>query len=287
MNIDPTYLAELSKLSFRIKRKVFGKYSGDERTKNTGDGLTFKDHKPYALGDDIRKIDWKVFARTQQMYVKRYEADRNLTLHVLLDASASMDYGSLDTNKFRHGAKLALAISYVLSKHQGRTRFATFAKNLHEARTVSGSASLGGMLNALELTRIGGETNILDSLLAYRQRTLKGKSSIVVFSDFLCPLQDIHKIFHLFPKTRIIFVTLAHPDEIELTYKGDFKVVDAESHAVARVHISPRFIEDYKKKYRQHLNDIEHSCRQAGMEFVYLNTGYPFLENFIRLWEKI
>jgi len=286
MKIDPTYLDELSHLSFRIKRKIFDRHAGDERTINTGDGLTFKDHAQYSVGDDVRRIDWKVYARTGEIYIRRYESDRNVTLHTLLDASASMDYGVGDANKFMHAAKLALATAYIMGKHQGKVRFATFSERLHEAHTISGSATLSSMLRALEKTSTGGQTALLDSLVAYK-RSLQTKSSLIIFSDMLAPIEQIQDVFSHFARSKLILVQLAHPDELSLKFRGDFKLSDAETGAKLRMHISPRFSNEYEKRFYEHLQQIDRLCEQFGANFVQLNTSESCIANFMRIWEKM
>lgn len=287
MKIDPTYLNDLSAMSFRIKRKMFDKYVGNDTAKSLGDGQTFKDHSPYTMGDDVRKIDWKAYARTGEIFVKRYEADRNVTMHALIDASSSMDYGNQDEHKFTYSAKIALALAYVMNKHQGRVRFATFADKLHDAHTIAGSASLQSMLQALEKTTIGGHTNLIDSLQGYKAKVLKTKSTLLIFSDFLVDFSQIKDMFTMFPKSNVILVHVVHDDELQLAYEGDFKLRDLESNEELRVHISPRFVAKYKERYVNHIKQISYSATAARMKFVTISTKDAIVVNFMKLWEKI
>jgi len=285
MKIDPSYLAEIAALSFRIKRKVFGKYAGDEKTASSGDGLTFKDHSQYVIGDDVRKIDWKVFARTQELYVKRYEADRNLTMHSLLDASASMDYGDGDEHKFHHASKLALGLAYMFTKHQGRVRFATFAEDIHQAQNISGTATVQSMLKTLEITKVEGKTDILRSSEMYKQRYIKGKSSIVLFSDMLISVEDFRRLCRVFPRTRIVIAHICHPNELNVKYKGDYNLIDAETTSRLAVHVSPKLIKEYQQMHSEFRKNIETLCEQYNHQYVLIDTSKSVVENSMRLWE--
>src|SRR3989338_5656678 len=92
--IDTSFLAQLARFSLVIKHRVLSQYAGSRQSAAFGRGTVFKDHRPYAPGDDFRNIDWKVFARTDDLYIKNYEEERNLTVHIIIDTSASMNFGS-------------------------------------------------------------------------------------------------------------------------------------------------------------------------------------------------
>src|SRR3989338_4828734 len=112
MAINTDFLRQLEKFNLIIRKKVASRFTGERRADVMGTGLIFRDYSNYQYGDDFKNIDWKSYARTEKLYVKRYEEDRNLTVHILLDLSGSMDFGS-KTKKVDFASMIALGFSYI------------------------------------------------------------------------------------------------------------------------------------------------------------------------------
>ena len=111
--IDISFLAQLKKFHIIVNKKVTSSFTGSRRSSSTGQGIVISDFRPYTPGDDFRAIDWKVYARTDEFFIKKYEEERNLTTHVLLDVSKSMDYGTTKIKKFEYASMLALGFAYL------------------------------------------------------------------------------------------------------------------------------------------------------------------------------
>ena len=135
--INSSFLDQLSRFHLVINKRVTSTYTGSRKSRSAGRGLTFKDYRMYAPGDDIRLIDWKVFARTDHLYIKAYEEEKNLTVHIIIDCSASMGFGK-PTSKFDYAAMLGVGFGYLAMRDNERFQYSTFADKLEvfKARAV-------------------------------------------------------------------------------------------------------------------------------------------------------
>ena len=119
MVIDTSFLGQLDKFSLVVNKRVTSNYIGPRKSMALGRGLIFKEHRIYAPGDDIRSIDWRVYARTDDLYVKTYEEERNLTVHIIVDYSASMGFGKA-VSKFDYASMLG--VGFIVKRHNGLER---------------------------------------------------------------------------------------------------------------------------------------------------------------------
>ena len=117
--IDISFLSQLKRFHIIVNKRITSSFVGQRRSHSTGQGIVVSDFRPYGPGDDYRAIDWNIYARTDEFFVKRYEEERNLTTHVLLDVSKSMDYGTKN-KKFEYAAMLALGFAYLSARNNER-----------------------------------------------------------------------------------------------------------------------------------------------------------------------
>src|SRR3989344_3497360 len=129
MVIDTSFLGQLDKFSLVVNKRVTSNYIGPRKSMALGRGLIFKEHRIYAPGDDIRSIDWRVYARTDDLYVKTYEEERNLTVHIIVDGSASMGFGK-PASKFDYASMIGVGFAYLALRDNEKFQFSTFADQL-------------------------------------------------------------------------------------------------------------------------------------------------------------
>ncbi len=156
MAIDTSFLKSLDRLQLILKRKVHADLQGQHQASAFGQGLVFQDYKAYVPGDDFRHIDWNIFARTDKFFIRRFEEERNLVVHILVDSSGSMDYGK-QTTKFEYAAMIGLGFSYMALRRNERFTFATFTDTVERLPPRKGAKQL---INILEKT---GATSFLIS----------------------------------------------------------------------------------------------------------------------------
>jgi len=143
--IDTSFLDGLARFNLIVRKRVTSNYSGPRRSIAQGRGMVFKDHRIYAPGDDFRAIDWRVFARTDDLMVKNYEEEKNLIVHVLVDSSSSMNFG----NKFNYAAMLGVGYAYLAMKNNDKFQFSTFSDDVDLFQPKKGMSHLMAMIDYL------------------------------------------------------------------------------------------------------------------------------------------
>ena len=147
MVIKTDFLRELDEFILVVKKRVTSSFTGERRSESTGSGLIFKDYANYVYGDDFKNIDWRVFARTDKLLVKRYEEDRNLTVHIIIDFSGSMDFGS-KIKKHEYASMIALGFSYIALENNERFVLSTFDDKLDFKISAISFALIGTLVSS-------------------------------------------------------------------------------------------------------------------------------------------
>ena len=187
--IDTEFLDQLDRFHLVVKKRVTSNYIGPRRSIGSGRGLTFKDHRIYSPGDDIRLIDWKVFARTDDLYIKTFEEERNLTAHIIVDSSASMGFGR-PLSKFDYAAMLGVGFGYLAMRENEKFQFSTFAESLEVFRPRRGMSQLAGMVFHLNQTKTKGFSKLLNAMKQYK-KVIGSRSLHVLISDFLVDIDEV------------------------------------------------------------------------------------------------
>lgn len=287
--IESDFLTELSRYEEAIDRTVDSMYQGQQESPEVGEGQTFSDHRRYTPGDDIRLVDWKVLARTGDVYIQRFEAERELTVHVLVDTSASMDFGDEDdgTHKFEYAAKLGLGVCFLASETQNDYRFATFGREFDRLdRGASNRSGLLQLLDRLNRTEPAGNTDFEDSLRAYAA-TINSRSLVVVISDFLEDPTEIETGLRSLANHETFAVQIVAPEERDLPVGGDAIFEDIETGQSLRAYFGGRLKNQYQDRLADHFDAVEARCRQAGATHLRADTGADFFETFGTLWRTL
>ncbi|MBW2974830.1 DUF58 domain-containing protein [Candidatus Woesearchaeota archaeon] len=281
--IDTSFLSQLDKFSLVVNKRVTSNYAGPRRSIATGRGLMFKEHRIYAPGDDIRSIDWKVFARTDNLYVKTYEEERNLTVHVIVDYSASMNFGKA-TRKFDYASMLGIGFAYLAMKENEKFQFSTFSDNLSVFQPKRGMGQLIAMVDHLNSVKTKGASRLKDAMNLYR-KILGSRAMVVLISDFLIKKEEIDEALYMLGDHTIKIVQVLDPVEKELNIQGDYKLKDSETGAKMRTNISPRLRMQYQQMMEDHSARIEETCNKLGMKFHLITTDTPIFDAFYRILE--
>jgi uncharacterized protein (DUF58 family) len=219
--LDPKVIARLRGLELRARGAVSGAVSGMHRSVYKGYSVEFAEHRPYAPGDDIRHIDWRLFGRKDRFFIKQFEEETNLRLHVLLDISRSMNYGDGRENKFEYACFLAASLAYLTAVQQhdyiGLTTFDNEIRRSLPAST--GQPHLMNFLKVLEETQPTGETRVR-VLLDRLSEELRSRSVVVLISDLLADADDVvNGIEHLaHTGHELVLFHVMHPDEWEFPF---------------------------------------------------------------------
>ena|SRR3989338_8433517 len=276
--IDTSFLALLDRFSLIIKKKITSNYVGSRASTSYGSGLIFKDYRDYVMGDDIRAIDWNIYARTEELFVKRFEEERNITIKIIVDASASMNFGE-KIKKFEYASMIGLGFTHMALKNNERFEFSTFAEQLVTYRAKKGKSQLLAILSYLNSTTAKGKSNFKRSLEEYR-KTVSSRSMIVLISDFLFDLQELKDILYRYKKTEVYVVQVLDPIERNLEIYGDLLLKDSESNDMLRTFLSHRLKEKIKEKLNAHIFEIQEICGETNSKFISVTTDTSIFDTF-------
>ena len=279
--ITTEFLDELGRFNLVVQKRVTSNYIGPRKSIAAGRGLTFKEHRPYAPGDDIRLIDWKVFARTDDLHIKTFEEERNLTVHSIIDASASMGFGK-PVSKFDYAAMLGVGFGYLAMRENEKFQFSTFAETLEVFQPRRGMSQLASMVYHLNEVKTQGYSKLLDAMHQYK-KVIGSRSLLVLISDFLMDINEVIEALYALGDHEIKIIQVLDPVEKDLRYSGDFKLIDSETRTDLRTFISPKLRVEYQQMLDSHCARIEETCSRLGMHFFQITTDTPIFDAFYKV----
>lgn len=283
--IDPACLMRIKSLELRAKSVVEGSWNGLHRSPYHGFSVEFTEYREYSPGDDPRHIDWKLAARSNQHFIKRYEEETNLCCHMLLDLSSSMQFHSLGYSKSDYAKTLVATFAYFLSSQRDASGLIIFDEQVESvvpARFTRGQ--LRRILIELERPPQGSHTNIM-SPLKHAVETIKKRGLVVLISDLLSPLNDLstHLGYLRAKGHEVALFQILDPAEIHLNFNETAIFEDLESGD--RIALNPQAAKaDYQQQLNEHLENIQTMCRQQGVHYHKLTTDTPLevgLSNFL------
>src|SRR5437764_7324823 len=238
--LDPAVVARLGTLELKARTIVEGFLSGLHRSPFKGFSVEFAEYRQYIPGDDLSTIDWKVYARSDRYYVKKFEEETNLDCHLLIDVSGSMAYGSHHgLSKFEYGACLAASLGYLMNRQRDAVGLTAFAENVVEMLPASSRPGhLRALLITLDRLTTGRQTNVSKPLHLLADSLTK-RGLVVLISDLLDdPDEVVRGLKHFqFRGIDVIVFHVLDPDEIEFPFEQATRFEDLEkSAAVLAVH---------------------------------------------------
>lgn len=272
--LDPALLARISDLALLARTVVDGFMHGLHRSSRHGLSLDFAEHRAYQPGDDIRRIDWRAYGRTDRHYVKEYEADTNAAVIFALDASGSMDFGSGPITKVHYGRCLIASLAWLSQRQGDRVGLVTFTDDLADIVPPS-TRHLQLLLHTLARTRAGGGAQLPD-VLARAARVMTRAGIVVLVSDCYEEPDALGTAVDALRARghEIIVFHLVDPAERELPWTMPATFQDAESGA--RLPLRP---DELRPKYRRLMDEHRAALSQrlaaAGVDYVPLDTDRP------------
>lgn len=272
--LDPVLLARIGDLSLLARTVVDGFMHGLHRARRVGLSLDFAEHRPYQPGDDIRRIDWRVYGRTDRFYVKEYEADTNAGVMFVLDTSASMDFGSIGVTKFEYGRMLVAALAWLSQRQGDRVGLVTFSGDLLEVIPPS-TRHLRLILHTLGRTRPGGRGVFRPMLDRAAALTTRAGVAVVISDCYEDPESIQRGIGSLRGRGHdVILFHVLDPAERDLPGEGAATFEDAETGE--RLPLRPEALrEKYRAQVAGHRGAIAKLLAQNGSDYVPLSTDRP------------
>src|SRR5262245_44429130 len=272
--LDPVVLARISNLELIARTVVEGFINGLHHAPYLGLSMDFAEHRSYQPGDDIRRIDWRLFARTDRYFVKQFEADTNANFIVVLDVSQSMDYGSGTVTKFDYARYLAACLTYFSQKQRDRVGLVTFNSKVVN-RVPPSAKHLEEILYTLDRTKPSGQAKLLNPL-RHMAEFFKRRSFLVLISDFYeepTAIMDALTYLHGRGNDVIVFHVL-DPAELDFPFKDAMNFEDAESGEIMPV-IPEQARAEYQQLINAHIETLEKKMAEQRIDYTMINTTTP------------
>jgi uncharacterized protein (DUF58 family) len=275
--LDPRFLARLEPLTLVARRARAGQFQGERRSTKRGTSVEFADYRNYARGDDLRRVDWNIYARLERPYVKLFEEEEDLAVHLLLDGSTSMDWGEEDENKWRYARRLAAGLGYVALG--GGDRLTLSAAHPLPAARLGPLRGRGHALRLLEWLE-GLETEgVTDLNAAMRTYALTGGRAglVVLLSDLLSPGGIAEGLSALAARGHeVVVLHLLAPDEVDPPLGGDLRLVDVETGKPEEVTIDGVVRDMYRERLEAWQEELRLACRARDAHYLPVPTATPF-----------
>ena len=270
--LDSHFLARLDSLDILSRKILQGKLQGERRSKRRGQSVEFADHRPYVVGDDLRFVDWNIYGRLDQLFLKLFMEEQDLTVHVLFDASASITQG--EPAKESAIKKLAAALAYIGLVNNNRVTLSSFADGLvGQLPHMRGRNYLPEMAEFLLTGSPEGSSHFEKAC----QQLVGGRIGwgvMIVLSDFLFKEGFESGLRRLISKKYDLHVIqVLCPQEISPELSGDLKLVDVEDADVAEVTISAALLKYYKRNMSAYCNELKEFCTQRGATYTLMNSS--------------
>ena len=278
----------LTRLEFLARAKKQGPISGRHTSPNKGFSVVFAEHRQYMPGDDLKNLDWRVFAKADKYYIKQYIEETNLRATVVLDCSGSMKYrGTLAApvegkviSKFEYGQYLAAGLSYLMVKQQDAVGLVTFDDQIRSFIKAAGRPSqVRLVLEALHQAQPGQDTRLGGVLHEVAER-IPQRGLVVIISDCFDSAEEIVKAFHHFKyrNHEIVLFHLMAEEELTFPFTGSQEFKDLEG-VSQRLRVDPRTVRSaYLERVRTHVAQIESACGQLNADYVPVSTKQPYHE---------
>src|SRR5216110_2098496 len=274
--LDPAVVARLGTLELKARTIVEGFLSGLHRSPFKGFSVEFAEYRQYIPGDDLSKIDWKVYARSDRYYVKKFEEETNLDCHLMLDVSGSMAYGSRAMTKFEYGACLAASLAYLMTRQRDAVGLMAFDERIVDMLPPSSRPGhLRSVLLTLDRLRLGKETHMARPLNQLCDALTK-RGMVVLISDLLDdPETVVRGLKHFqFRGADVIVFHVLDPDEIEFPFERATRFQDLETDE--EIMAVPGVVRDH---YLREMGGLIERYRRelggAGIDYQLISTNRP------------
>ncbi len=274
--IDPALLAGISHLDLVAKTVVDGFIAGLHKSPDFGFSQEFAEYRAYTPGDDLRHVDWNVFARTERAYLKRYRGETNSQLTLMLDSSASMGYTSHRISKLDYGRYIAVSLAYLANQQRDAAGVIIFddeVRNYVQPSTRQGQFMR--VAHAIERAQLGTRTDFARPFVHFQQ-FLRRRGIVVVISDFYEDPDTIIKTVEplRYRGNDLLLFHVLDPQEIRPKLKEPVLLVDMETQDALEV--SPEYArEEYAPKIDAHIEALRKKARAANIDYFLLQTDRP------------
>ena len=288
-------LSRVARLQLLARQVVEGFTSGRHRSPHKGFSVEFKEHRPYVRGDELRNIDWKVFGKSDRLYIRESEEDTNLRCTLIVDRSGSMQYSGERSNglsKYEYAQQLAASLSYLMLGQQDAVGVVTFDDQLRDVVPCRSRPShLRPVLMALAEDATRRETDIGGVFQTIAPK-LGRRGLLVIVSDAMSDIEPIGKALAQFraSKHEVLFFQIIDPDETDFPFSGRIQFRNLENSADQQTIDALALRDAYRERFTQHQSALREVCLKNRVDWVPLTTDQPIgdaLHEFLAMRRRI
>lgn len=272
--LSPALLAQLERLEL-VSRKIFrGRMKGERRSKRKGQSVEFADFRNYVPGDDLRFIDWNLFARLEKLFLKLFLEEEDLHFYALIDTSSSMDFG--EPSKLNYAKQLAAALGFIGLCRADRVKIETLSTTTkNPGPTLRGRSSMWRLMEYLDGIEAGANIPLAEGVKNFCIRN-SGKGILVLISDLMDKSGYEQALRLLVAQQMDVYVLhVMSPLELNPDIKGDLKLVDCEDDDIAEVTVSKPLLDRYKRTLAAFIDGAREFCTRRGMSYLMTSTDTP------------
>jgi len=270
--LDPEFMARLDSLDLLSRKILQGKLQGERRSKRRGQSVEFADHRPYVAGDDLRFVDWNIYGRLEQLFLKLFLEEQDLTVHILMDTSASMKLG--EPTKARFIQKLTAALGYISLVNNNRVNLYSFAQDVTGRLLHMRGRNYISQMTDFLLSREPEGISRFEAACRQVAAGRTGTGIMIVLSDFLFKEGFEGGLRRLLSRQYEIYVLqVLSPQELKPKWTGDLKLLDVEDADTAEITVSSALLKYYEKNLNAYCNEIKEFCARRGSTYVLSNSA--------------
>lgn len=276
--VEPSALARVKNLQLVARGVVEGFISGLHASPYKGFSIEFAEHREYVPGDDPRHLDYRMFARTERLYVKQYEEETNMRVQILLDASGSMNYKhSAKITKLEYGCYLTAVLAYMMTRQQDSVGLTVFDEVIRlDMPARSSPQHFNEMMHQLESLQPGKTTGLADVLHKLANR-FKKRCLIIIISDLYDDTDKVIRALHHFRHRKHEVIVFQVFDKAEIDFPFDDLIVFQDLETEERLQVDPHYVrEEYQKLLSQFIAQYRQACLESAIEYVMTDTSVPY-----------
>ena len=274
--LDPDTLAKLANMNLVARLVVEGFISGLHRSPYKGFSVEFAQHREYSPGDDLKHLDWRVYARTDKNYVKQYEEETNLKAYILLDSSGSMGYRSSGLSKFEYGCYLAASLTYLMIRQQDSVGLVIFDKVIRNLIPPKSTPThLKVILEHLEKVRVGELTNV-SKVFHDLAETIRRRGLIIIISDLFDDPSSVLSGLKHFRHRRHEVIVFHILDQEEVNFPFNKMAIFRDLETNDKIQVDPKSIrQEYLDQMADFLAAYKQGCYESNIDYMSVNTSVP------------
>ncbi len=282
---DDEFQRKLDYLAMVSRRVFSGAMRAERRTKKTGSGVEFADHRDYTAGDDFRYLDWSAYQRFDRLLIRLYEEEEDLSIYFILDTSSSMAFG--DGEKLRQGKRLTAALAYVGLANLDRIAIVTATDEISgRMQSTRGKARIFRIFRFLRAVKAEGHTDLGEAMKTFVAQH-KRKGLAVLITDLYDPA-GLEKGINVlrYNKFEPFVLHVVDPSEARPDLKGDVRVYDCETGEEREVTVTAKVLERFGQAYEEYLEEAKRFCTSRQVSYFRADVTIPFDELILRVFRR-